>query len=98
VFYGDLYPNGECYDATTAEGLRLLMRARRDHAHGSSKDYFEHPSFIGFVRMGDDSRSGCVVIISKSNGKTKFVRMTLTRGLFTEVPPFLGPLPNHGAL
>ncbi|KAI0280777.1 glycoside hydrolase family 13 protein [Russula aff. rugulosa BPL654] len=71
VFYGDLYPNGECYDATTAQGLRSLIRARRDYAHGPSKDYFEHSSFIGFVRLGDASRSGCVVIISKINGRTR---------------------------
>jgi alpha-amylase len=76
VFYGDLYPYGECYDASTAQGLRLLIRARRGYAYGPSQDYFEHPSFIGFVRMGDASRSGCVVIISKSNERTGFVRIT----------------------
>jgi alpha-amylase len=81
VFYGDLYPNGECYDALTAQGLRLLIRARRDYAYGPSKDYFEHPSFIGFVRMGDASRSGCVVIISKSIGRTGFVPMTDTQSI-----------------
>src|ERR1700691_3769634 len=52
VFYGDLYPNDECYDAPTAQGLQLLMRARKDSAYGPLRDYFEYPSCIGFVRMG----------------------------------------------
>ena len=73
VFYGDLYPNDECYDEPTAQGLRLLMRARKDFAYGSSQDYFEHSSCIGFVRMGDTSRAGCVVVISYENQKPRFV-------------------------
>ncbi|KAI0001425.1 alpha amylase [Russula compacta] len=73
VFYGDLYPNRECYDASTAQGLRLLIRARKDFAHGPSQDYFEHPSCIGFVRMGDTTRGGCVVLISKNNERTRSV-------------------------
>lgn len=71
VFYGDLYPNDECYDEPTAQGLRLLMRARKDFAYGPSRDYFEHPSCIGFVRMGDTSRAGCVVVISHGNQKAR---------------------------
>ncbi|KAI0303756.1 glycoside hydrolase family 13 protein [Multifurca ochricompacta] len=71
VFYGDLYQNGECYNESVAQGLRLLLRARKDFAYGSSQDYFEHPSCIGFVRLGDASRSGCVVLISNDNQKQK---------------------------
>jgi hypothetical protein len=73
VFYGDLYPNRECYQVSTAQGLRLLMHARKEFAHGPSQDYFESPSCIGFVRMGDASHGGCVVLISKSSGRTGFV-------------------------
>jgi len=65
VFYGDLYPNNECYDASTAQGLGLLLRARKNFAYGPSKDYLEHRSCIGFIRMGDTSRGGCVVLISR---------------------------------
>jgi len=76
VFYGDLYLNRECYHAPTAQGLRLLIRARKDYAHGPSRDYFAHPSCIGFVRMGDDAnRRGCVVLISKSDERAGYVRM-----------------------
>ncbi|KAH8994946.1 glycoside hydrolase family 13 protein [Lactarius akahatsu] len=71
VFYGDLYPNDECYDAPTAQGLHLLMRARKDLAHGPSRDYFDHPSCIGFVRMGNTSRAGCVVVISHGNREAR---------------------------
>jgi len=77
VFYGDLYPNNECYDASTAQGLRLLMRARKDFAHGRLQDYFEHSSCIGFVRMGDMSRAGCAVLVSKSTEKADVVPETV---------------------
>ncbi|KAI0250198.1 glycoside hydrolase family 13 protein [Lactifluus subvellereus] len=70
VFYGDLYPNDECYDASIAQGLALLLRARRNFAYGPSKDYLEHRSCIGFVRMGDTSRGSCVVLISKGTQET----------------------------
>ena len=73
VFYGDLYPNDECYDEQTAQGLRLLMRARKDFAYGPSRDYFDHPSCIGFVRMGDTAHDGCVVVISHGTQKPRFV-------------------------
>ncbi|KAI9455990.1 alpha amylase [Russula earlei] len=87
VFYGDLYPNKECYHASTAQGLRLLIRARKDFAHGPSQDYFEHPSCIGFVRTGDGPRDGCVVLVSKRDEKSEpsvYERQTNTEfvGLF----------------
>jgi len=71
VFYGDLYPNDECYDEQTAQGLRLLMRARKDFAYGPSRDYFNHQSCISFVRMGDTSHAGCVVVISHGTQKPR---------------------------
>jgi len=86
VFYGDLYPNRECYHAPTAQGLRLLIHARKHYAHGPSHDYFEHPSCIGFVRMGDDaSRRGCVVLISKSDEKPGTAAAKQMRSIRTRV-------------
>jgi hypothetical protein len=79
VFYGDLYPNDECYDASTAQGLGLLLRARKNSAYGPSKDYLEHRSCIGFVRMGDNSRGGCVVLISNGTKGTRCVRIIIVR-------------------
>ncbi|KAI0264421.1 glycoside hydrolase family 13 protein [Gloeopeniophorella convolvens] len=70
VFYGDLYPNGECYNEATAQGLRRLMHTRKNSAYGPLHDYFDLPTCIGFVRMGDASHGGCAVLISKSNQET----------------------------
>jgi len=70
VFYGDLYPNKECYDEKIAAGLRLLLQARKKFAYGAQRDYFLESNCIGFVREGDKSREpngGCAVLISNAN-------------------------------
>lgn len=82
VFYGDLYPNRECYKESTAQGLKSLMYARKEFAYGPSQDYFESPSCIGFVRKGDASHGGCVVLISKSSRRTGFVQMLVVLFFF----------------
>lgn len=64
VFYGDLYPNPECYDADIARDLKLLIEARKRYAHGKIKDYFYDRNCIGFVRLGNSERPGCVTVIS----------------------------------
>ncbi|KAI0322613.1 glycoside hydrolase family 13 protein [Amylostereum chailletii] len=66
VFYGDLYPNHECYDEDTARSLARLMQARKDHAYGKQTDYFHYRNCIGFARAGDASHAGCVVVLSNS--------------------------------
>ncbi|KAI0049816.1 glycoside hydrolase family 13 protein [Auriscalpium vulgare] len=69
VFYGDLYPNRECYDEEIARRLRRLLRVRKESAYGALDDYLEREHCIGFVRRGDASHSGCVVVLSrKSDG------------------------------
>ncbi|KAI0777127.1 glycoside hydrolase family 13 protein [Irpex lacteus] len=74
VFYGDLYPNDECYDAKVSEGLRELMKARRKFAYGPQRDHFLDKNCIGFIREGDDAHEGCAVLISNKtddvDGKT----------------------------
>ena len=64
VFYGDLYPNLECYDRDTATILRQLILARKKFAYGPLVDYFEHKNCIGFVRLGSEQHPGCAVVIS----------------------------------
>ncbi len=64
MFYGDLYPNDECYDAKVSEGLRELMNARRKFAYGPQRDHFLDKNCIGFIREGDDAHEGCAVLIS----------------------------------
>ena len=97
VFYGDLYPNDECYDAPTAQGLRLLMRARKDSAYGPLRDYFEYSSCIGFVRMGDASHAGCVVVISHGNQKARFVRTPKVIKITSQNISLTGTAPNRSA-
>jgi hypothetical protein len=64
IFYGDLYPNEECYNPKIAENLTLLIEARKKFAYGPCHDYFEDPNCIGFVRMGDLLHPGCAVLLS----------------------------------
>jgi alpha-amylase len=64
VFYGDLYPNKECYDRGVARDLTLLIQVRQKFAYGPLQDYFYEKNCIGFVRQGDTQHSGCAVVIS----------------------------------
>ncbi|THH33212.1 hypothetical protein EUX98_g974 [Antrodiella citrinella] len=67
VFYGDLYPNKECYTEKIATGLKLLLQARKKVAYGGQKDYFHDKNCIGFSREG-----GCVVLISNADDVEEF--------------------------
>lgn len=67
VFYGDLYPNEECYDAQIAKKLERLILARKRFAYGQTVDYFQHPNCIGFVRTGDEHHPGCAVMLRTSD-------------------------------
>ncbi|KAG1750806.1 glycoside hydrolase family 13 protein [Suillus lakei] len=66
VFYGDLYPNDECFDEGTSRTLKQLLLARKSFAYGPMVDYFEHRNYIGFVRMGDSNHAGCAVVLSNN--------------------------------
>ncbi|TFK28131.1 alpha amylase [Coprinopsis marcescibilis] len=70
VFYGDLYPNKECYNEDVAANLRLLVKARNKYAYGESRDYFAQRNSIAFVRDGNQEHSGCVVILSNKESPT----------------------------
>ncbi|KAG1747247.1 glycoside hydrolase family 13 protein [Suillus paluster] len=80
VFYGDLYPNDECFDEGTSRTLKQLLLARKSFAYGPMVDYFEHRNCIGFVRMGDSNHAGCAVVLSndpKLDLSTSKVRMNV---------------------
>ena len=64
VFYGDLYPNRECFNESISKDLILLIEARKLFAYGQTEDYFADKNCIGFVRMGDGTHSGCAVLMS----------------------------------
>lgn len=66
IFYGDYYgTNGE--KSRHQPIIDLLLDARRKYAYGEQKDYFNHPSTVGFVRMGDKDHSGSGLVFLMSN-------------------------------
>jgi len=93
VFYGDLYPNDECFDQATSDKIKLLLKARQTFAYGSSRDYFQYQNCIGFVRMGDSERPGCVVVISNESPDD---RMTSPRIRMNVGPRGKGGAVFHG--
>ena len=67
VFYGDLYPNRECYKVKIASGLALLLDIRKNHAYGKIEDFSVDRNCVGFVRLGDKAHpAGCAVVISNA--------------------------------
>jgi len=71
VFFGDLYPNKECYDARTASGLRTLLKIRRNIASGTVTDYWADANYIGWVRRGQGHKI-CVTIVSNADSYVPF--------------------------
>jgi len=81
VFYPDLYganykdhgKDGNEYDIWTpaVENLELLLKARKDYAYGTQRDYFDHANCIGWTREGDDQHSGCAVVLTNGDNGNK---------------------------
>jgi alpha-amylase len=81
LFYPDLY--GASYKDTGRDGneyeiflnkveeLESLVKARRDFAYGLQRDYFNHANCIGWTREGDESHTGCAVVISNGDAGNK---------------------------
>ena len=67
IFYGDYYgTNGD--KSRHQPIIDLLLDARRKYAYGEQKDYFDHPSTVGFVRLGDKDHPGSGLVFLMSNG------------------------------
>ncbi|UUI39620.1 alpha-amylase [Oceanobacillus oncorhynchi] len=74
IFYGDYFGiGGENPIEDKKEAIDPLLYARYHKAYGEQKDYFDHPSTIGWVRRGSPEieRSGCAVIISNGDDGEK---------------------------
>jgi len=81
VFYPDLFganykdygKDGNEYDIWMpgVENIEKLLQARRDHAYGTQRDYFDHANCIGWTREGDDEHRGCAVVISNGDNGNK---------------------------
>lgn len=53
------------------EELPALLQARKLHAYGVQRDYFDHPNCIGWTREGDEEHAGCAVLISNGSAGHK---------------------------
>lgn len=87
IFYPDLYgAHYVDYDKEGNEqeiflnkvpGIEELLRARKDHAYGSQRDYFEDANCLGWVREGDEAYEGCAVVLSNKESYQKPMEMGL---------------------
>jgi alpha-amylase len=78
IFYPDLYGtsykdkgnDGQEYEIFLNKVIELegLLMARKNHAFGIQRDYFDHSNCIGWTREGDKEHDGCAVVLS--NGDT----------------------------
>lgn len=68
VFYGDLYGTlGENPQEPVSQ-LADIIRARKLYAYGELRDYSDHMNCLGWVRMGEEKRSGCAVVLCNGSG------------------------------
>lgn len=69
IFYGDYYGiKGEKSPHKLI--IDIILDARRKYAYGEQHDYFDHPSTVGFVRMGDKEHPGSGLALLISNGES----------------------------
>lgn len=76
VFYGDYY--GIPHDNVEAvTKLKTLIRLRKEKAYGEQNDYFDHPNYVGWTRIGDEEhiKSGLAVVISNAGDGEKRMYM-----------------------
>lgn len=80
IFYGDYYGVKDVNSPHQAI-IDLLLDARQKYAHGDQKNYFDHPSIVGFVRTGDKehSDSGLAVLITNGQKGHKIMHVGLNR-------------------
>lgn len=80
VFYGDYYGiKGE--DSKHRKIIDLILDVRRKYAYGEQIDYFDHPTTVGFVRLGDEeyADSGLAVLISNGENDVKTMNVGVSR-------------------
>jgi alpha-amylase len=87
VFYGDYY--GASYKDRGRDGqeyeivlqshrpmLDRLLHARREYAHGSQYDYFDHSNTVGWTRLGTSEHPATMaVVMSNGNVGTKWMEV-----------------------
>ncbi|HEU0109704.1 MAG TPA: alpha-amylase [Flavisolibacter sp.] len=85
LFYPDLYgahyidkgKDGKEYEIflNKVEELPALVHARKNHAYGMQRDYFDHPNCIGWTREGDEEHTGCAVVLSNGDAGHKLMEI-----------------------
>ncbi|GAA6043444.1 hypothetical protein JCM8097_002860 [Rhodosporidiobolus ruineniae] len=63
VFGGDLWGMKSDPPVEAVNQLGDLVRARRWFAYGPTRDYWDHPLTVGWVREGDADHDGCATVI-----------------------------------
>ena len=85
IFYPDLFGahyfdkdkegNDQEIFLNKINGIEELLKARKQNAYGSQKDYFEDANCIGWTREGDGENLGCAVVISNKDSYQKPMEM-----------------------
>lgn len=95
VFYADVYgsaytdkgDDGKDHEVTMAAlpQLEALLQLRKTFAYGFQRDYFDHPSCIGWTRSGDEEHHGSGLAVILSNGEAGNKRMEMGAGFAGKV-------------
>jgi alpha-amylase len=83
LFYGDYFgnPGNEKGEHKLTSHRKLIddfLQARKRHLHGEQRDYFDHPTCVGWTWTGDaENTDALAVVMSTGDAGTK--RMATTR-------------------
>ncbi|GAA5981495.1 hypothetical protein JCM11641_004782, partial [Rhodosporidiobolus odoratus] len=69
VFGGDLWGCKSDPEVESVNQLLDFVRARREFAYGPTRDYFDHPNCVGWIREGDADHDPCAVVICNGTGE-----------------------------
>ncbi|KAJ1304692.1 hypothetical protein OPQ81_005831 [Rhizoctonia solani] len=72
---GDLYGCGGDNPQPPVNQLADIIRARKLFGYGETRDVWDHPNCVGWVRTGDPHHDGCVVVICNGDEGSKFLEV-----------------------
>lgn len=85
VFYPDLFGahykdndregNEQEIFLDKVDGIEELLKARKENAYGTQRDYFEDANCLGWIREGDEEHQGCAVVLSNKDSYEKPMEM-----------------------
>jgi alpha-amylase len=96
IFYGDYYgahyqdtKDGEEYEIWMDCHQWLIdkfLYARQNYAYGEQQDYFDHPSTIGWTRMGEQEHpGGMAVVLSNGDGGGKWMNIGHPNATYVDI-------------